>query len=94
MAQKLGVSQKQYSLYESDDANLEWKTIERIAVAFGIDPVNLIGFDEREIFSNITQSGNVVSSTLNNKNKEVIDELIKQLKEKDEQIKLLISKIS
>jgi hypothetical protein len=59
-----------------------------------MDPVNLIGFDEREIFSNITQSGNVVSSTLNNKNKEVIDELIKQLKEKDEQIKLLISKIS
>lgn len=94
IAEKMGVSQKQYSLYESDDANLEWKTIEKIAVALEIEPVKLVGFDETQIFNNCTQSGNIFSSTLNNIDKEILDELVGQLKEKDEQIKLLISKIS
>lgn len=93
MADKLGVSQKQYSMYENIDANLEWHTIEKIATALDIDAVKLVGFDETQIFNNCNQSGNIFSSTLNNVDKDIVEELRNQLKEKDEQIKLLLSKI-
>ncbi|MFN8285056.1 MAG: helix-turn-helix transcriptional regulator [Chitinophagales bacterium] len=93
VAEKLGVSQKQYSLYEHDDANLEWHTIEKIATALEIDAVKLVGFDETQIFNNCAQSGTIISSTLYNIDKEIIEELRNQLKEKDEQIKSLISKM-
>ncbi|MBK8353111.1 MAG: helix-turn-helix transcriptional regulator [Saprospirales bacterium] len=82
VAEKMGVSQKQYSLYESDDANLEWKTIERIADALEIDATKLIGFDETQIFNNCNQSGTIISSTLHSIDKEVVDELRNQLKKR------------
>jgi len=79
-------------MYESTDANLEWNTIERIAYALEIDAVKLIGFDETQIFNNCNQSGNIISSTLNSIDIEIIEELRNQLKVKDEQIKILLSK--
>lgn len=96
LAEKLGVSQKQYSLYESSDSNLEWHTIEKIASVLEIDAVKLIGFDETQIFNNCNQqaAGNIISSTFHSIDKEIVEELRHQLKEKDEQIKLLISKIN
>jgi len=90
MADKLGVSQKQYSMYENADANLEWHTIEKIASALEIDAVKLVGFDETQIFNNCSQSGNIISSNLNSIDKELIEELRNQLKVKDEQIRLLM----
>lgn len=95
LAEKMNISQKQYSLYESNDANLKWKTIERIAAALEIDPVKLIVFDETQIFNNCHQSGNLfLSSNLNNIiDKEFLQELINQLKIKDEQIKSLLDKL-
>jgi len=93
MADKLGISQKQYSMYESATTNLEWNTIEKIATALEIDAVKLVGFDETQIFNNCNQSGNIISSTLYNIDKEIVEELRNQLKEKDEQIKNLLSKI-
>jgi transcriptional regulator with XRE-family HTH domain len=93
LAERIGISQKQYSLYESSDSNLEWQTIEKIAKALEIDAVKLVGFDETQIFNNCTQSGNIFSSNLHSIDKEIIDELRHQLKEKDEQIKLLLAKI-
>lgn len=93
LAERIGISQKQYSLYESSDSNLEWQTTEKIAKALEIDAVKLVGFDETQIFNNCAQSGNIISSTLYNIDKEIIDELRHQLKEKDEQIRLLLAKI-
>ncbi len=92
LAERLGVSKKQYSMYESTDSNLEWNTIEKIASALEIDAVKLVGFDETQIFNNCTQSGNIFSSNLYNIDKDLIDELRNQLKEKDNQIKMLLSK--
>jgi len=94
LAEKLGVSQKQYSLYESADSNLEWHTIEKIASALEIDAIKLVGFDETQIFNNCTQSGNIFSSNLHSIDKDLIEELRNQLKEKDAQIKSLITKIN
>lgn len=93
MADRLQISQKQYSLYENDDSNLEWKTIEKIAKVLEIDTVKLVGFDETQIFNNCNQSGNIFSSTLYNIDKDYLLELINQLKIKDLQIQALIEKI-
>lgn len=93
LAEKLGISQKQYSLYESSDSNLEWHTVEKIATALEIDAEKLVGFDETQIFNNCNPSANMFSSNLHSINKEIIDELRHQLKEKDEQIRLLLAKI-
>lgn len=93
MADKLGVSQKQYSMYENADANLEWHTIEKIASALEIDAVKLVGFDETQIFNNCNQqaAGYIISSTFHSIDKEIIEELKNQLKVKDEQIKILLT---
>lgn len=94
MAELLHISQKQYSLYESSDANLEWKTIEKIAGVFEIDPVKLISFDESHIFNHCNQSGIFLSSTLSSTDQKIIEELFNQLKIKDEQILKLLEVIS
>lgn len=95
MADKLGVSQKQYSLYESLESNLEWHTIEKIASALEIDPVKLIGFDETQVFNHCNQqaAGNIISSTFHSIDKEIIAELRSQLNVKDEQIRILLQKL-
>ncbi|MBK6339203.1 MAG: helix-turn-helix transcriptional regulator [Bacteroidetes bacterium] len=88
MADKLFLSQKQYSLLEGNKVKIDIKRIENIAAVFEVDPIWLLTFDEQQIFNQCNQSGNFYYSTLNHNN------LSKELELKDELIKTLKDKIN
>ncbi len=57
MASKLGFSQRAYSKMERNETKLDWKKITDISKVLGVEPIDLISFDDNFIFHNCTQSG-------------------------------------
>ena len=53
MARKLSVSQRTYSKIERGQIKLDWAKISEIAVILEMDPISLISFDDRHVFSSI-----------------------------------------
>lgn len=56
MAQQLGMSQRQYSRYETGEAELKISLLDAISKLFGITTIDLLSFDERVFFSNCEQA--------------------------------------
>jgi transcriptional regulator with XRE-family HTH domain len=57
MANKLAISQRAYSKMENNETKLDWERIESVSSILGIDPLELVAFDDNLIFNNCTQSG-------------------------------------
>lgn len=58
MAAQLAISQRAFSKMEREEIKLDWSQICNIASILGINPVDLISFDESYLFDNCGQSGN------------------------------------
>lgn len=52
MANLLKMSQRSYSKLERNETRLDWKKLLAIAKIFEMDPVELIRFDENQLFGN------------------------------------------
>lgn len=71
LANKLGMSQNNYSKIELGKVKITLDRIEEIAQVLDIDPIKLIEFDDTLVFNNNNQSGgnsaNVINESLSEK---------------------------
>ena len=65
MAQQLGLSTRAYSKIESGETQLTINRLNDISEILGIDPIEVLGFDERQVFNNCKQEGNIGINHIN-----------------------------
>ncbi|MFP5471361.1 MAG: helix-turn-helix domain-containing protein [Bacteroidia bacterium] len=51
MAEKLNISQRQYSRIEKEQSKLDFAKFEQISTILEVTPAQLFGFDEKQIFN-------------------------------------------
>jgi transcriptional regulator with XRE-family HTH domain len=93
MAEKLNMSQAGYSKIERDEVDVNFEKIERISEILGITPSALVGFDEKYVFHNYSQTTNSFGINQDagfNQARQLYEEQILLLKDK---IKYLEEKI-
>jgi transcriptional regulator with XRE-family HTH domain len=84
MAEKMNISQRAYSSIENDETKIDLERLSQISTALEIDPIELLTFDEKMVFNNCTQSGNMYSPVFNNGSeieRELYEKHIKRLEE-------------
>ncbi len=88
MADKLGMSQTGYSNIERDETDISLSRLQQIAKVLEIKLQDLLGFDEKMMFSGVMnnnatggQNGVIFSSETFERERKLYEEQIKQLKE-------------
>lgn len=78
MADKLGISQQQYSALEKGEVKITTEKLQKIATLLNITPEKITEFDEQKLFGNIESSnfhdssvGNVINHINENHSKEI-----------------------
>ena len=61
VANQLSISQRAYSKLETNQTRLDWLKITKIAQVLEMDPVDLISFDDNQIFNKRNQPGNFIN---------------------------------
>lgn len=59
VADKLEISTRAYSKIESGETSLSIKRLNEISSALDIHPLDVLGFDDKQVFNNCTQKGNI-----------------------------------
>jgi transcriptional regulator with XRE-family HTH domain len=59
LAGELGLSTRAYSKIESGETQLTVNRLNQIADLLAIDPIELLGFNEKQVFNNCKQEGNI-----------------------------------
>jgi transcriptional regulator with XRE-family HTH domain len=87
---KLGISQRADSKIERNEIKIDWNKITDISQIFGIDPMELVSFDDNLVFNNCTQSGKFVNSqaTLNLPEK-LVEQYEARIQELEKQVSFL-----
>jgi transcriptional regulator with XRE-family HTH domain len=88
MATELGLSTRAYSKIESGETQLTINRLNEISRVLGIEPMEVLGFDHKNIFNNCKQEGD--NSTMGTSTYLVPDKLIEQY---EQRIKHLESEI-
>jgi transcriptional regulator with XRE-family HTH domain len=57
MATELGLSTRAYSKIEAGETQLTINRLNEISRVLGIEPIEILGFDHKNIFNNCTQEG-------------------------------------
>ncbi len=88
VAKELELSTRAYSKIESGETQLTINRLNEISAILKVDPIEILGFDDRQIFNNCEQNGNIGINHINMPEKLIqqYEETINALKE---QIKLL-----
>ncbi|MBX2948040.1 MAG: helix-turn-helix transcriptional regulator [Crocinitomicaceae bacterium] len=93
VAAHLGLSNRAYSKIESGETQLTINRLNDISEILEVDPIELLGFDHRQVFNNCTQEGNIGINYI-----QVSDKLIEQYERTiaslENQITLLNSMLS
>lgn len=94
MAGHLGISTRAYSKIETGETQLTVNRLNEISAVLGITPVEVLGFDDKQVFSNCKQKGNIGINHINLPEKliEQYEETIKSLKEQIGMMKVLLEK--
>jgi transcriptional regulator with XRE-family HTH domain len=58
VAQKLGLSARAYSKIETGETQLTINRLNEISIVLGIDPMEVLGFDDTKIFNINNSTGN------------------------------------
>jgi len=66
MGQQLGLSQRQYSRYETGEAQFNVQQLEVVSKLFGMSPVQLLSFDKKAYFQQCTGAMGVNSQNTYN----------------------------
>jgi len=59
VAKKIGISQRTYSNIEADKSKVDTEIIKNISEVLDVDPIQLMSLNEKTLFSNCTNSGNL-----------------------------------
>lgn len=73
VATQLGLTTRAYSKIEAGETQLTIKRLNDISAILGIDPLEVLGFDDKQIFNNCKQEGNIGINHIN-----LPDKLIQQ----------------
>jgi transcriptional regulator with XRE-family HTH domain len=65
VANELGLSIRAYSKIETGETQLTINRLNEISRILGIDPIEVLGFDEKQIFNNCKQEGNIGINHIN-----------------------------
>ena len=94
VAQKLGLSTRAYSKIESGETQLTINRLNEISEVLGIGSMEVLGFDDKQVFNNCKQDGYIGINHINLPEKLVqqYEETIQALKEQIQLLKLLQDK--
>lgn len=94
IANQLGLSVRAYSKIETGETQLTINRLNEISSIIGIDPMEILGFDEKQIFNNCKQDGYIGINHITTSDKlgKQYEETIQGLKEQVALLKLLIDK--
>lgn len=94
IATNLGLSTRAYSKIETGETQLTINRLNEISKILNIDPIEILGFDEKQIFNINNSTGNNGYNYINYPEKliEQKDETIQSLKEQIQLLKLLSEK--
>ena len=76
MATELGLSTRAYSKIEAGETQLTINRLNEISRVLGIEPMEILGFDHKNIFNNCTQEGD--NSTMGSSSYSMPDKLLEQ----------------
>lgn len=65
VAERLHISQRAYSDIENDKTKVDLERLNALSEVFEITPIDLLTFDEKQVFNNCTLSGNNYSTIHN-----------------------------
>ena len=68
VADQLGMSAKSYGKIESGETSLSISRLQQIAKVLDVDPLDVLSFDEKQVFHHCNQSVNGNHNTSNNHN--------------------------
>ncbi|MBE9469062.1 MAG: helix-turn-helix transcriptional regulator [Bacteroidetes bacterium] len=81
MAAQLSMSQATYSKLEKNDKSVNFDNIKDIAKVLSVDPMQLLTFDEQQVFNNDNQkggnAGNLIIQAYSEKERHLYEEKIK-----------------
>lgn len=94
IANQLWLSVRAYSKIETGETQLTINRLNDISKILGIDPIEILGFDEKQIFNNCEQDGYIGINHISASEKLVhqYEETIQSLKEQIALLKLLMDK--
>jgi transcriptional regulator with XRE-family HTH domain len=94
MAQKLGLSTRAYSKIESGETQLTINRLNEISAIMGVPPMEVLGFDDKQVFNNCKQDGYIGINHISIPDKLIqqYEETIQALKEQVQLLKLLHEK--
>jgi transcriptional regulator with XRE-family HTH domain len=90
VADRLGLSTRAYSKIETGETQLTISRLNEISDVLGVDPLEVIGFDDKQIFNNCKQEGNIGINHINLPEK-LIQQYEKTIKVLEDEILLLKS---
>lgn len=97
MADQLQINQGSYSKIESGETDIPYSKLEQIAKILGLNPEDIISFNENFIFNlmnNKTANGLVINNQTSQQiEKTLYEQYIETLKEEITHLKLLIDKL-
>jgi transcriptional regulator with XRE-family HTH domain len=92
VANKLGLSIRAYSKIETGETQLTINRLNEISEALGVDPIEVLGFDDKQVFNNCKQDGNFGSGNIYNAFPEkLIQQYEKTIAVLEDEVKLLKS---
>jgi transcriptional regulator with XRE-family HTH domain len=90
IATKLGLSIRAYSKIETGETQLTINRLNEISKALGIDPIEVLGFDDKQVFNNCKQDGYIGINHINLPEK-LIQQYEKTIAVLEDEVKLLKS---
>ncbi|MBE7443683.1 MAG: hypothetical protein KFKLKKLM_00186 [Flavobacteriales bacterium] len=90
LANQLGLSIRAYSKIESGETQLTINRLNEISKILDVSPLEIIGFDEKQVFNNCRQSGNIGINHITAPEK-LIDQYEKQIKFLEDELKFVKS---
>ena len=65
VATQLGLSTRAYSKIETGETQLTINRLNEISSILGIEPMEVLGFDDKQVFNNCRQEGNIGINHIN-----------------------------
>jgi transcriptional regulator with XRE-family HTH domain len=90
IATQLGLSIRAYSKIETGETQLTINRLNEISKALDVDPIEVLGFDDKQVFNNCKQEGNFGSGNIFNSFPEkLIQQYEKTIAVLEDEVKLL-----
>lgn len=94
VATQLGLSTRAYSKIETGETQLTINRLNEISSILGIEPMEVLGFDDKQVFNNCKQEGNFGNfGTYNAVSEKLIQQYEKTIQILEDEVALLKSMI-